>query len=366
MPQEHRETCNVVETLPTMCNSHEEWLQSCEYATVYASTVSLLPTHHPSTNKVVARNRRIGVSIIDYSGWRLKEGTYKVTKHMREGYKRIRKVNKWVNEEAGVPISIRVTTIKPGGTGPKLPGKTPGIGNPTFDYTLRRVRVAKNSPVHPLLVDSKVPFEQDFFDPYTDVFAWPIFQGPAPPAEKITLWEQAVNLVLVQREWADNAVSNTLYFKPMWPLIENLSFLSQDAFHAKIEEYVGFVAKSFIVSMKDKEYLVPNRYKLVFKYDEGGLITELNIYEYDADHEENDIEPVLSAIAPVTKSVSLLPHSAKGAYRQMPEEGIRKAEYEQRLAKISSIDWTQLRGSDGIDEKYCSGPACELPQMVSQ
>jgi ribonucleoside-triphosphate reductase (thioredoxin) len=363
MPQEHRETCNVVETLPTMCDSHEEWLMACEYATVYASTVSLLPTHQPSTNKVVARNRRIGVSIIDFSGWQLAEGVYKVTQYMREGYKRIRKINKWVNQEAGVPISIRVTTIKPGGTGPKLPGKTAGIGNPTFDYTIRRVRVAKNSPVHPLLVEANVPYEQDFFDPYTDVFEYPILQGPAKPADKVTLWQQAMTLMLVQREWADNAVSNTLYFKPMWPLIENLTLVSQGKFRDKIVEYVGHVALSYILSEGKTEYLVPERYKLLIKYSSEG-ITELNIHEYDATHEENDIEPVLSMIAPATKSVSLLPHSAKGAYRQMPEEGITRAEYERRLAQITPIDWSQLSGSDGIDEKYCSGPTCELPAMV--
>jgi len=29
----------------------------------------------------------------------------------------------------------------------------------------------------------------------------------------VSIWEQAMNLVLLQREWADNSVSNTLYFK---------------------------------------------------------------------------------------------------------------------------------------------------------
>lgn len=365
MPQEHRETCNVVETLPTMCESHEEWLQCCEYATVYASTVSLLPTHQSSTNKVVARNRRIGVSIIDFSGWKLKEGVHKITKYMREGYKRIRKTNKWVNEEAGIPISIRVTTIKPGGTGPKLPGKTPGVGNPTFSYTLRRIRVAKNSPIHGLLTEANIPYEQDFFDPYTDVFEYPIHQGPAKPADEVTLWEQAVNLVLVQREWADNAVSNTLYFKPSWPLIQNVSFVSQEVYKNYLIEYFGIAAACKILAEKLDEYIVPERYKATIKYNKIG-VEEVNIFEYDQQHEEADIEAVLSAIAPVTKSVSLLPHSAKGAYRQMPEEGISQAEYERRLAAISPVDWSRLAGSDGIDERYCSGPTCELPQMVSK
>lgn len=338
-----------------MCESPERWMQGCEYATVYMSTVSLLPTHQPSTNRVVARNRRIGCSIIDFSGWKLQEGVHKVTKYMRDGYKRIRKTNKWTNEEAGVPVSIRVTTIKPGGTGPKLPGKTPGIGHPTFDYTLRRVRVAKNAPLRPLLIAANIPYEGDYYDKYTDVFEYPIHQGPAKPASQVSLWEQAMNLILVQREWSDNAVSNTLYFRPMWPLIE---YVDTD-FEARLEHYFGIAARIMLTNSDQKEYLVPERYKLRINRREGRIV-EMWVYEYDPTHEEADIEPVLSAIAPHTKSVTVLPHSDKGAYRQMPEEGISKTEYEMRLAAISPIDWSSLSGSDGIDERYCSGPTCEI------
>lgn len=111
IPLEHREVCNVAETLPTMCPMIEDWLDACEYATFYCSTVALLPTHQPSTNRVVARNRRIGVSIIDVSGWKEEFGVSKLTRYMRDGYKLIRKVNKRLADEAGVPESIRVTTI---------------------------------------------------------------------------------------------------------------------------------------------------------------------------------------------------------------------------------------------------------------
>jgi hypothetical protein len=346
-----------------MCKSHDVWLDACGYCALYMTTVSLLPTHQKSTNRVVARNRRIGGSIIDFTGWKLANGTHRVTKYMREGYKKIVATAKWSNEEAGVPTPIRHTTIKPGGTGPKLPGKTSGVGHPTFDYTLRRVRVAKNSPVHAILAKANVPHEEDYFDKYTDVFDWPILQGPAKPAGDVTLWEQAMNLILVQREWADNAVANTLYFRPRWPVIEHCD----DDFKEKIIEYFGTSTWIIIERKKIKEFIVPERYKLRIRWI-GGNIKEIWIHEYDPKHEEDDVEAVLSAIAPLTKSVSLLPHSSKGAYRQMPEEGISKAEYERRLAEIGIIDWSVLSGSDGIDERYCSGPACEIvaPEVIFQ
>lgn len=364
IPLEHREVCNVAETLPTMCLDSSgafdlgKWKKACQFATIYMTTVSLLPTHQPSTNRVVARNRRIGGSIIDFSGWKHGYGVHKVTKWLREGYKEIRKTGKLSNEEAGVPLPIRFTTIKPGGTSPKLPGKTPGIGNPNFAEMIRRVRVAKNSPVHPILVEAGVPFEEDYFDKYTDIFEYPVVQGPAPPAAQVSLWEQAMNLVLVQREWSDNAVSNTLNFRPMWPLVEKIDV--PEDFEMRLTHYLGTVTSYILCGGIQETFIVPERYKVVFKRFNGDL-KEIYVHEYDAGHEEHHIEPVLSAIAPVTKSVALMPHSAKGAYRQMPEEGISRQEYEERLAAIRPIDWSTLSGSDGLDEQYCTTEHCELP-----
>ncbi len=113
IPLEHREVCNLAETFPTMCERTEEWYNACKFAAFYCTTVSLLPTHQPSTNRVVARNRRIGVGIVDYTGWKHENGVHKVTRYMRTGYKAIRKTAKWSNQEAGIPLPIRHTTMKP-------------------------------------------------------------------------------------------------------------------------------------------------------------------------------------------------------------------------------------------------------------
>jgi hypothetical protein len=120
-----------------------------------------------------------------------------------------------------------------------------------------------------------------------------------------------MNVVLMQREWSDNAVSNTLYFKP--------------------------------------------KYKQV-KLCEDGIVNE-----YDPNHEEDDIEPVISSIAPFTKSISLLPHTADGVYAQTPETGITFKEYEERLARIKQIDWSSLRDDVAEPEKYCTGDTCLRP-----
>lgn len=287
IPLENYETCNLAETCPTRCNP-TEWMNACSYATFYCSTVALLPTHRPETNNVVCRNRRIGVGIMDVSGWKEKLGASALTTMLNDGYNVVKNVNAKLAAEAGVPASIRLTTIKPGGTVPKIAGVTSGIGHPTSKFTLRRVRVADNSKMNDLLISSGVPYEKDVYSEHTNVFSFPIIQGPARPAKEVTLWEQACNVVLMQSEWADNAVSNTLYFQ---------------------------------------------------------------------EHERKDIESVLAFLAPKVKSVSLLPMD-NSSYPQMPEEEITEEQYN-TLPKIK-IDWNKLSGSDGIDEKYCSGDTCEI------
>lgn len=111
---EDKELCNICETLPTRCSSDYDWMRACEFASFYSSTVALLPTHRPETNVVMARNRRIGVGIVDVTGWIYETSMNHVIKMMRSGYEVIRQTNREANGEAGVPESIKVTTIKPG------------------------------------------------------------------------------------------------------------------------------------------------------------------------------------------------------------------------------------------------------------
>jgi hypothetical protein len=315
----------------------------------------LLPTNQPSTNRVVARNRRIGVSIIDFSGWKHTHGVHKVTRWLRNGNDVVTQTNKQLNAEAGVPEAIRKTTIKPGGTVPKLAGRTSGCGHPTFVYTLRRIRVQQGTSFHQVLVNANIPHEKDFYSDNTDVFEYPIKQGPAKPAEYVSIWEQANNIVLLQREWADNSVSNTIYFRPKWTLIEHETTSAV----SKIVEYIGTTQFGNLIRANKDTYIIPKQTKIVMTLVDK-KVTEVKIYEYDPKHEENDVEAVLSSIIPLVKTLSLLPHTPKGVYKQMPEEGISEEEYNERLAAIDTIDWDDLEGSDGIDEKFCSGDTCEV------
>lgn len=287
---EDKELCNVVETLPTRCPDVTAWYKACEHATFYASTVALLPTHSNETNSKIIKNRRIGVSIIDFANWKDIVGVARVTRYLRVGYKQVRETNQKLAAEAGVPESIRVTAIKPGGSVPKIAGRVGGAGYPNFNTMLRRMRVQENTKFAQVLIDAGVPYEKDAYSQQTLCFEFPIIVSGRTDA---TLWEQAFNIILLQREWADNSVSNTLNFHP-----------------------------------------------------------------------DEDIAAVLSYIAPHVKSVSALPVSDKGVYKQMPEEGINREEYLERISKIREIDWSKFQ-EDGSDEKYCNSERCVLNVAAS-
>jgi ribonucleoside-diphosphate reductase alpha chain len=131
---------------------------------------------------------------------------------LREGYKIVRETNSMLAKQAGIPDSIRVTTIKPSGSVSQLAGVSSGMHFPTFKYAIRRMRVGNTSPICKVLQDAGVPNEPDQFSSGTTVFSFPIDQGATRPATSVSAWEQFAFLAMLQREWADNMVSCTVYF----------------------------------------------------------------------------------------------------------------------------------------------------------
>jgi ribonucleoside-triphosphate reductase len=290
IPLESFELCNLAEVFPARCGSEAAFYEALEFATFYASTVALLPTHRPETNAIVVRNRRIGVSLSGIADVLDGLGAAELTRRLRKGYTLVRSVNQRLAAEAGVPVSVRVTTVKPSGTISQLAGVSSGMHFPTFQYAIRRMRVGSTSRICALLKAAGIPNEPDLYSANTTVFEFPIDQGKTRKAASVSAWEQFAFLAMLQREWSDNMVSCTVYFDP--------------------------------------------------------------------ETEGAQIEHMLAQFAPVIKSVSMLPHSAAGAYKQMPYEGITKEAYEERLARLPKIDWSSFGGSDGLDSRFCTDESC--------
>jgi len=300
---EDKETCNLAEVFPPRCESPQVFYEALRFATFYASTVSLLPTHRPETNQVISRNRRIGVSISGIAQWANsqfvtvkgeawgKMNYTRMTSFLRNAYKEVKNENVRLAISAGVPPSIRVTTIKPSGSISLLAGVTPGVHYPVSRYAIRRMRIGTNSPLVKYLQEANIYSEMDKWSENTLVFSFAIDHGDVRPSTEVSPWEQFSIVAMLQRCYADNCVSATVYF--------------------------------------DKEKDGP------------------------------DVEKMLAMYIPILKSVSMLPHSGHG-YEQAPYEPITKEQYEVLKSSYSMPKFASYSGNVPEGSKYCSGDTCEL------
>jgi len=81
----------------------------------------------------------------------------KMTKFLRAGYKVVKEENIALAKLAGVPASVRVTTVKPSGSISLLAGVTAGVHYPVSRFAIRRVRIGQDSPLVPALQEANIP-----------------------------------------------------------------------------------------------------------------------------------------------------------------------------------------------------------------
>ena len=299
---ENFELCNLAEVFPPRCKNKTDFYKALKFATFYASTVSLLPTHRPETNAIIAKNRRIGVSISGIAQWASGQSIVdphewgemnytKMTTYLRQGYKIVKEYNAEFAKMAGVPAAVRVTTVKPSGSISLLAGVTPGVHYPVSRFAIRRMRIGKDSPLVPSLVEAGIPHEDDTYSDNTLVFSFAIDHGDVRPCEQVSPWEQFSVVAMLQRCYADNCVSATIYF--------------------------------------DKEKDAP------------------------------DVEKMLAMYIPILKSVSMLPHSGHG-YVQAPYEPIDEEKYISLKDSYTLPKFDKVSGNVPVGSKFCSGDTCEL------
>lgn len=209
------ELCTLVETFPSRHENFDEYLETLKIAYLYAKTVTLVPTHWPETNAVMARNRRIGLSqsgIIKAFG---KHGRRAITGWCDKGYEFINGLDIQYSNWLGVPKSIKKTSVKPSGTISLLPGEPPGIHYPHSEYYIRRIRVGKHSPLWRAAEAAGYKVEPAVGqEDSTMVVSFPIKEKYFRRGKSdVSIWEQVANAVTYQRFWADNQVSITVTFK---------------------------------------------------------------------------------------------------------------------------------------------------------
>ncbi|MHA1338376.1 MAG: ribonucleoside-triphosphate reductase, adenosylcobalamin-dependent [Promethearchaeota archaeon] len=212
---ESYELCCLVETFPSRHESYEEFEDTLKYAYLYAKSVTLLNTHWPVTNAVMLKNRRIGTSQSGIIDAFVRHGRRTILEWCKKGYNYLRKLDAKYSDWMCIPRSIKITSVKPSGTVSLLPGVSPGIHYPHAEYYIRRIRIAKNSELIPILKEAGYKIEKDAYNPdHAYVVEFPIHEKYFDRSKKdVSIWEQFQNAADYQRYWSDNQVSITVTFK---------------------------------------------------------------------------------------------------------------------------------------------------------
>jgi len=210
------ELCNLTEVFPDRIDTKDEFLRTLKYAYLFAKSVTLIETHWVESNRVMMRNRRLGVSTTGIAQFMAHKGIDKLKDWLKSGYDTLKNYDNIYSDWFAIPKSIKLTTVKPSGTLSLLGGATPGVHYPESSYYIRRVRIANNSSLLPALKESGYKLEQAFGqENSTVVVEFPVFAGEGVKTqEDVSMWEQLAQASFMQKYWSDNAVSVTVTFDP--------------------------------------------------------------------------------------------------------------------------------------------------------
>lgn len=210
---ENFELCCLVETFPHNHETLEDYKRTLKFAYLYGKSVTLVKTHNKDTNKVLLKNRRIGLSQTGIAQF-LENNTLETYRNWcDEGYKTVQYYDEIYSNWLCIPKSIKTTSIKPSGSISLLAGATPGMHYPENDYYIRRIRIAKNSSLLQSCKEAGYFIEEDAYDSSSMVVEIPV-EMKCRTVDKVSIWEQVSLASFIQTWWADNQVSCTVTFKP--------------------------------------------------------------------------------------------------------------------------------------------------------
>lgn len=208
------ESCNLATIFLPNIDSLPQLLSISRLLYMTQKQITRLPYPYEKTTAIVRSNARLGQSITG-----VLQATEQQVSWLDETYKYLRDLDKEYSAEKGFPESVRMTTVQPSGTLSLLPGVTPGIHPAFAPYYIRRVRFGSADP----LVDAcrkrgyKVVWDIgiDGREDHTRyVVEFPCMSPDGSTmASDMTAVQQLEWVKKMQTEWADNAVSVTVYYR---------------------------------------------------------------------------------------------------------------------------------------------------------
>lgn len=237
---ENGEPCNLTEQALCNLDSVEDFIESSRLMQRWAKRVTMERYHHPISQEVVSRNRRTGNGITGI----LNSPLY-TPETLDRVYGEIQAEDASYSAELGIPRSIRTTVVKPSGTRSKVMdcGGYEGAHAPLSRYMIQRIRFAAGDALVPLLRAAGHKVEPDIkldgkLDHSTVVVEFYVAAPAGYPVvdEGWDMWKQLETLKTLQKHWADQAVSVTVYYRKeqvpelrAW-LADNLKYLKSISF----------------------------------------------------------------------------------------------------------------------------------------
>jgi ribonucleotide reductase alpha subunit len=215
LPLSNMESCNLAEIFLPNLKDEAEFKEVAGLCCMVTKTISCLQFSHEETQLIASKNYRLGVGVTGF----LQEHGLRDEQVFDNVYHHVEEVDRRYSEVLGVKPSIKLTTCKPSGTLSLLPNVTPGVHPAYAPYYIRRVQMASNDPLVGRCRQSGYHIEpvinlDGSYNRNTMVVSFPM-KAPegAICAKDVTAVQQMEWAKWIQRNWSDNSVSVTVYYK---------------------------------------------------------------------------------------------------------------------------------------------------------
>jgi ribonucleoside-triphosphate reductase len=209
------EPCNLQEIYLPNVDNKKEFVEAAVLMHRYGKRVTCEKYHNDINDQAVKKYRRVGTGITGC----LQSNLF-TPETLDEVYKEIQKENISYSKELGIEKSIRTTVVKPSGTLSLIGDVTAGIHPAYSRFYIRRVRFSSDDKLIPVLRKAGHVIEpvirlDGTLDHSTVVvdFYCKAPEGTPVADEDWDMYKQLDVLKMVQKYWADQAASVTVYYK---------------------------------------------------------------------------------------------------------------------------------------------------------
>jgi ribonucleoside-triphosphate reductase len=208
------ESCNLSTLFLPNIESYEQFVEISTLLYKVQKQITQMSYPYEKTTSIVRKNARLGQSVTGI----LQCGDEKL-EWLSDAYLALVKFDEEFSKDNGLPSSIRLTTVQPSGTLSLLPGVTPGIHPAYAKYYIRRVRFGSSDPLVEACRKRGYKVQWDMgLDGREDHTRYVVdFPCESPEgsilAKDMTAVQQLEWVKKMQTEWADNAVSVTVYYR---------------------------------------------------------------------------------------------------------------------------------------------------------